>query len=228
MAYNPDWLPQNHAELHGQGILTTDYLMNNLNRMGIMGGNLDWVETVFIPHWEKFTNAYTAWENITTRTQLIIATFMDARATFVPVYRQLYRGLLKNNPCVTDEDLVAMGLPKRSANKPTPTPRPTTIPTADVKMPSPGVLVVHFSDRGSTSKAKPAGVHGVEIAWALLDEHPQNDWNKLTNYAFDTKTPSQFTFSGRDRGKKFYFALRWANTRGERGNWSEIYEAIVP
>ena len=228
MARATDWLPSNHTELYKQGQLTVEHLVPNLEKMGISGANEEWVKKVFCLHWDKFSEAYLAWENPTTRTQLITTTFNDAKAAFVPVYRQLYTGLLKNNPSVTDEDLAAMGLPIRSTDKPTPTPVPTTIPDADVELPSPGVIIVHFFDKGSKNKAKPAGVHGVEIAWALLEEHPQGDWDKLTSCVFDTKTPYQFTFSGRDRGKKFYFALRWENTRGERGNWSEIYEAIVP
>jgi hypothetical protein len=31
-----------------------------------------------------------------------------------------------------------------------------------------------------------------------------------------------------DRGKKLYFALRWENTRGEKGPWSEIHSTIIP
>jgi hypothetical protein len=30
------------------------------------------------------------------------------------------------------------------------------------------------------------------------------------------------------RGKTVYFALRWENTRGEKGPWSEIMSAIIP
>ncbi|MDR2362267.1 MAG: hypothetical protein LBD91_06005 [Prevotellaceae bacterium] len=33
---------------------------------------------------------------------------------------------------------------------------------------------------------------------------------------------------GQHCGKTVYFALRWENTRGEKGPWSDIMSATVP
>jgi hypothetical protein len=35
-------------------------------------------------------------------------------------------------------------------------------------------------------------------------------------------------FENDQRGKTVYFALRWENTRGEKGPWSAIQIAIIP
>jgi hypothetical protein len=35
-------------------------------------------------------------------------------------------------------------------------------------------------------------------------------------------------FEGHDRGKTLYYALRWENTRGEKGPFSPIAAVIVP
>lgn len=36
------------------------------------------------------------------------------------------------------------------------------------------------------------------------------------------------TFDENQRGKTVYFALRWENTRGEKGPWSQIVSSIIP
>jgi hypothetical protein len=107
------------------------------------------------------------------------------------------------------------------------TPVPTSRSTVVVQIPNPAQVELHFKDSESSTRAKPAGVHGVEIIWEILDA-PTNDWSKLTHSAFDTHTPYIFTFSGLERGKTLYFSLRWENTRGDKGPLTEISSTIIP
>jgi hypothetical protein len=58
-------------------------------------------------------------------------------------------------------------------------------------------LPIHDTTR--TPSAKPKGVHGIELCWALLDAPPASE-KDLKNSAFDTKTPYIFTFDESDRG----------------------------
>lgn len=227
MAKKLDWLSQNHEELYNQSNLTKNYLDKNLEKFGISGASADWVNNTFDPAQQAFANAFVDWQNPAERTPIKTAMLKETKELFCPIYRQLYTGFLKNNPNVKNEDLVAMGLPERSGAKPTPVPDPQTVPEAKIELPSPGVVLVHFNDKGAMRKAKPAGVHGVEIAWAILDDIPV-DWSELSNSAFDTHTPYKFTFGGAERGRKLYFALRWENTRGVKGDWSEIYDTVIP
>jgi hypothetical protein len=89
------------------------------------------------------------------------------------------------------------------------------------------MVKINYRDMNERGTAKPKGVHGVEIAWEILDTPPVN-WEQLTHSAFDTRTPAQLVFHGEQRGRTLYFALRWENTRGEKGPWSEIYGTIIP
>ncbi|MDR1273488.1 MAG: hypothetical protein LBK12_02965, partial [Odoribacteraceae bacterium] len=66
-----------------------------------------------------------------------------------------------------------------------------------------------------------------EIRWAI-SETPVVNVDDLTHSAFDTRTPFNLEFRGEERGKAVYFCLRWENTRGEKGPWSEIQSAIIP
>jgi hypothetical protein len=231
MTLNADWLPRNREALYDKAKQTKEYISDSANRtrMGFAPGTPqgDWLDNVFLPIFAAFITAFDSWRNSATRTAVISATLYNSQKEFIKLYRKLYIGFLKNNPIITDTDLIAMGFPERGDNKRTQVQPPTTIPEAEVRLPSQGVIEIHYRDEGSESKAKPAGVHGVEIAWAILETAP-TDWVQLTNSAFDTRTPFEMTFGGDKRGKHLYFALRWENTRGEKGHWSPIREVIIP
>ena len=224
-----DWMQRGHQKLHEQANQTVNYVTVELVRLGLMGIT-DWITEDVTPKLTAMNQAYELWNaDPSARTPLIISTLIESEAAFIPFYRQLYNGFLRNNPMVTDTDLVAMGLPMRSAGR-TPSPVPATVPTYTVKTPLPGIVELHYyDDAGGESRkyAKPKGVHGVEIRWAILDEAPV-DWETLTHSAFDTATPFRLTFEGNNRGNRVYFALRWENTTGQKGPWSAIGFAFIP
>ena len=226
-----DWLPSNHDTLFYKSKQTTSYITDGTNRtrMGFAAETPqgEWLDLTYMPRFLTFITSVEDWQNPSTRTSIIITALADAQKSFTEVYRTLYTGFLKNSPLVTDVDLVAMGLPARSDGKHTPAQVPMTIPEAEIRLPGPGVVEIHFHDSGAERKAKPAGVHGVEIAWAILETAPVN-WSELTQSSFDTRTPFTLTFEGDRRGKLLYFALRWENTRGDKGHWSNIKAVIIP
>jgi hypothetical protein len=127
---------------------------------------------------------------------------------------------------VSDEERDNMKLPihKKTLTRAA---TPHTIPHVTTELPAPAVVEFHFRDVNSLHKAKPAGVHGAEIVWAVLDT-PPDDWEQLTHSMFCTRTPLRLTFNGHDRGKTLYYVLRWVNTRGEKGPWSGIQSVIIP
>jgi hypothetical protein len=161
-----------------------------------------------------------------TRTKPAIRDKNDARKSLEKDLRKAIGEYLTNNHQVTDADRDSLGIPVHKTTH-TPVHEPTTFPEAEVKLPSPGVVEIHFRDAESKRKAKPKGIHGAEIAWAILPA-PTVDWRELNHSTFDTHTPQRLTFDGTERGKTVYFALRWENTRGEKGPWSEIMSAIIP
>jgi hypothetical protein len=90
-----------------------------------------------------------------------------------------------------------------------------------------GVLMTGLASRARRKKGKPAGQHGVEVAW-LISSTPPARWDELIHSTVDTRSPFRISFENDQRGKTVYFALRWENTRGERGRWSDIMVAIIP
>jgi hypothetical protein len=165
-------------------------------------------------------------ENPMTRTKGTVQDKNDARKDLEQAVRQAVRQYLTYNTAVTDKDRDDLGLPIHKTTR-TPVPKPTTRLEATVKPTGPAEVTIWFRDENETGKAKPTGVHGAETAWAIL-ETPPTDWTQLTHSAFDTNSPLVLTFTGEERGKTLYFALRWENTRGEKGPWNEIMSAVIP
>jgi hypothetical protein len=228
MRTSGDWLSRNHEKLYNQANSTVNYLtLDVLNRIGITGASYNWYNTEFIPKHSIFNVSFEDWLNPAERTTAKMAALLSAEKVFKPSYRLLYNGYLKSNPLVTDEDLVSMGLPKRpSGVKTVPIP-PNTLIEATTDTSKPGIVGIKFRDKDEKGNAKPKHVRGAEIIHAVLDT-PPTDWSQLIHSSFDTRTPAQLVFSGEQRGKTVYFALRWENNVGEKGPWSEIYSAIIP
>ena len=226
-----DWLPQNHEALYDQGMQTWTYLNTggNRERMGLAPGTLQgtWLTEKFWSKFNAFTMAFDSWKNSAERTPVKTTLLHDTDKAFKETYRQLYIGFLKNSPFVTNEDLVNMGLPKRPTGRSTSVPAPTSYVETTVTPIGPAVIDIHFQDKGSEHKAKPAGMRGAEIMWAILDTPPEN-WEELTRSSFNTHTPLRMSFENDRRGKTLYFAARWENTHGDKGPWSEIQSAIIP
>jgi hypothetical protein len=210
----------------------TEKSLSDTNRSRFGMGNTTpqgkWYTETFTPRLTDFTQAFKDWLDPEQRTHAKTRLLTNAEKTFMPEYRQLYN-LLKSNPLVTDNDLEAAGFPARPTGEQTTSKPPKTHPEAKVVLPEPAVVEIHFLDehRDGKSKAKPKGVHGAEIRWAILDAAPE-DWEQLIHSVFDTHTPIRLSFSGYERGKTLYFALRWENNIGEKGPWSPIQSAIIP
>jgi hypothetical protein len=219
---NSDFLPRPDRKFLSWVINFLKYLMGRLERFNFPQDLFQKLEQAK----NVFAQALELSEEPTTHTKVTIQEKNDARKALETTLRQAIAEYLTHNHLLTDGDRQLLGLPVHKTTH-TPVPAPTTVPEAEVALPSPAVVEIHFRDAESEHKAKPTGVHGAEIAWAILDT-PTTDWALLTHSSFDTHTPFRLSFEGPDRGKTLFFALRWENTRGEKGPWSEIQSAIIP
>jgi hypothetical protein len=229
MTAKSDWLNHNHQDLYNQAKQTSTYMSVDANkiRMGLDGSISLWINNEFNPKLMEFSKAFDEWLDPSLRTPLKIAALEDSEKAFIPLYRQLYTGVLRNNPLVTDIDLVAMGFPKRPDGHREPVPDPTSILEVVTKTPSPGVVEFHFRIAGEAGHAKPYGTQGYELRGGIFEEAPVN-WSQLPQSYFTTSSPLHLTFEGDQRGKHFYFAARLENNRGVKGDWNEIEPVIIP
>lgn len=174
----------------------------------------------------EWTDAFLLASQPSTRTSLAVEQKKRARADYEAFLRALMRQYIANNEQTTDDDRIALGLPIPKTTR-TPAPVPVTYPDYTIDTSVIRQLTIHFHDQSKANKAKPSGVHGAEILWAIRDTPPAAI-EDLARSGFDTHSPFTLSFDENQRGKTVYFCLRWENTRGIKGPWSEIGSAIVP
>jgi hypothetical protein len=103
---------------------------------------------------------------------------------------------------------------------------PTTRPVVNVNTDQRLRHTINFVDESTpTSKAKPDGVTGCEI-WNKVGDAPTGP-SQLTYLGTDTRTPYVAEFDESDGGKTAHYMLRWINTKGETGPWSQTVSATI-
>ncbi len=107
---------------------------------------------------------------------------------------------------------------------------PKTAPRVQVL---PGGRLTHevrLSDPATpTRKAKPKGVLGAEVWVSVVDQDDPTP-RDLASYTFvslATRASVRTAFQSADKGKLAVYMLRWVNTRGDQGPWSEPTPATV-
>ncbi|MDR1380521.1 MAG: hypothetical protein LBJ47_03475, partial [Tannerella sp.] len=191
MSAKEDWVAQTHEGRYLQATITVNYLTAaNLARMGLAGNAALWITNVLIVKYNVFKTAFLAWKNPAERTMIRTAAMQDAEMAFVSEYRRLYMGYLKNNPLVTSENLVEMGMPQHSSGSKKAASTPTKQVSATVDTSIPGIVEIHFREKNARGKAKPKGMTGVEIIWDVRDTLPE-EYAELHHSEFSTRSPKQ-------------------------------------
>jgi hypothetical protein len=222
-----DYIPPKEKDFYEWQSLSIKYARDNRERFGIP-------ESAMSPELyakrDDYQAKYAIAENPETRTSAHVLARQESRKVYEVDIRAFFKGYVMYNKAVTDEDRRIMGLTVHDP-KPTPVPPPPHAPgVITVTVADPAVLDIAFHDKKEEGHAKAYGIHGAEMAWGVFEAAAiaPVDWSELPHSTFATHSPLRLTFNGHDRGKAFYFALRWENTRGEKGPWSEIQSTIVP
>ena len=127
---------------------------------------------------------------------------------------------------LNDAERAAMHITVRDVT-PTPSPVPTTRPVGQVDTSQRLRHTVSFVDETTPGiRRKPAGVLGAEI-YSKIGGPPPTDDSDVTYLATDTRSPHVILYDADEAGQIAHYMLRWINTRGERGPWSETVSATV-
>jgi hypothetical protein len=216
----PDYIPQKDSELVAWSANFTAGVTANAPVWGIPPDEVISLQTAN----DSFA-ALHAQADSPAKTSIIVAEKNAARNTLVEKIRELVGFRLKN-PIITDAQRIALGLHVHDTT-PSTIPPPTSRPELDIDVVDFRRLKVLFHDMGRDNKAKPYGVNGAVIAYAVLDAPPANP-DALTRTTLATRTPHVLEFTEEERGKTVYVAICWQNEKGQKGPWSEIESAIVP
>jgi hypothetical protein len=169
---------------------------------------------------------YTAYSNfLGPHTKVDTEAKNDAKKAAKKAARLFVNQYLRFLP-VTDEDRTAMNIPNHDTH-PSPVPRPGDIPEVEAQTPKPRILRFLFRRRGMKRWGKPADVHGMELVWVISDT-PPTKLEQLVHSAFATKSPLELSFDEDQRGKRLYYAVRWETGTVKKGDFSEIFSAIIP
>jgi hypothetical protein len=176
-------------------------------------------QTAWAAAYATHTAAQTAAKSATTAKE-------DARSPLESSIRS-FAGRFQASESITDAQREAMEIPVHATTR-TRVGVPTTRPIATVDTSRRLSHVIDFRDEDKPrSKAKPAGVAGCEI-WVKVGGAPPADPSELRYVATDTATPYLAEYLGADAGKTAHYWLRWLNTRGEPGPWSDTVSATIP
>ncbi len=99
------------------------------------------------------------------------------------------------------------------------------LPIIDISARLKHVLRVQTVTPTGTKKARPQGMIGAEL-WRKIGEQPSGVQD-MEYVGIVKKTPHMLEYSDSEAGKMAHYALRWINTKGEPGSWSETESATI-
>ncbi|MGV9004052.1 hypothetical protein [Flavobacterium sp.] len=193
------------------------YVVANKQRLGLSPENKTIIEDGLV----GWNIIFPASQSVNTRTKTIVENKDFAKNNLINALRTVYGDIPQS--VLTIEDRNALNLPAKDTSK-TPASVPTSVPIGHVNTNRRLQHTIIFTNEDS-SRAKPVGVRGCQI-WYRIGEMPTT-FNQMSFMAFDSASPYVHVFDGADAGKIVYYWLRWENTRGEVGPWSEVIVATI-
>jgi hypothetical protein len=173
-----------------------------------------------------WNNTFAKAANKQNRTPADVKAKKDAHDALEKALRKFVAQWLANNTKVPDSERQRMGLTVKSKTR-TASAIPTSCPMGSIDFSTRMQHTISFVDENTPhSKAKPEGVHGCEV-WVKVGGEAPKDPSEFAYLATDTATPFVTSFNGEHVGKTAWYMLRWVNTRGERGPWSNTISAMV-
>ena len=216
-----DYIPGPDADFNDYQETSLAYINANRAVLGLVAADL----TDLNAAQTAWDNAYKASNTAQAASKATTTAKDGAREVFEPLLRSLAQGL-QISSTVTDAQRQAMKLPVRSTSR-TRVSVPTTKPLATIDTSQRLTHLIDFRDADSPrSKARPDGIMGCEI-WMKIGDTPPADPSELSFVTLDTNTPYLNQLAGAQAGKKAHYMLRWVNTRGEKGPWSDTASATV-
>ena len=216
-----DYIPPADADFNPWQSQCVDYITTNKTALGVTTGALAPI-TAARADWDT---AYPAHVVADAAAQAATQTKKDARAAYEAALRPLIQQL-QASTTVTDTQRQAMNIPVHATTR-TAAAVPTTKPTATIDTSQRLAHTIDFRDAAAArSKAKPKGVLGCEL-WVFLGDTPPADPSGYSFLALDTATPYLSTYPGAHAGKKASYLLRWVNTTGDKGPWSDVISATI-
>lgn len=209
--------PSKEADLNSYFQTVVPYLVSNATRLLVVTAN----QTLLNSSLAAWNASFPASQNINLRTKTIVQSKDVAKENLMVAIRRVYDDIPASVLTLQDRNTLNLDLPSGSK---TPSPVPTQKPIAQVDTSKRLTHTISFTNQDGTA-AKPAGVRGCQI-WHKVGVAPASiaDLDFITS---DTASPYIQQFDVADAGKTVHYWLRWENTRGETGPWSDVISATI-
>lgn len=216
-----DYVPAADAEFNSWQANFVEYANDNLAALGLDAADMAPIDAAQVEWDSDFPAHVTA----VAAAESARAEKDAARAAFVTLVRALVRRLQASST-ITDAQRAALGITVPGSN-PTPLGPPETRPLVSIDCSQRLRHLVGFVDETTpTRRAKPVGVLGAEI-WVKVGDAAPTDPSELRFMGLSTRSPFTADYSGSDGGQIAYYWVRWVNSRGEKGPWSETASATI-
>jgi hypothetical protein len=216
-----DYIPRPDSDFNTWQANFLNYVGANLATLGLTAADL----TPLTSSQTDWSNNYAAHIAAQTAAEGALQTKKNTRDLYESSLRSLVRRI-QGLPTLTDAQRAEMSISLRETPR-TVTGVPNTRPVATVDTSQRLRHTISFTDETTPeSRAKPDGVMGCEI-WVKIGDPAPTDPDQLQFLGTDTRTPYIATYSGQEAGKVAHYMLRWVNTKGEQGPWSQTVSATI-
>lgn len=218
---NQDYVPSNDLEFDAWQTNLVTKVVAGATAWGIPADDV----TALQAEQTAWKTAFTKGGNLENRSTADVRAKDDEREKYERMLRGFVSQWLSFNKKVTNSDRESMGLTVRTGIR-TKFGIPESVPVLKINFSVSQKHTIYFADGLSGGKAKPDGVYGCEIWIKIGGEAPKGD-SDFTFLAIDTRSSFVVTFPKTDCGKTAWYRVRWINTRGQQGSWSDVVSAII-
>ena len=197
------------------------YLKANVSRLGITSADINALDGQV----NALNSAQALVNNKETRTQLDTARRDAALETATDGMRKTIYNYVVYNSNATSVDYKALNVPPAGP-----------FPHLQVPEHVPGIghitsydliaSIPFFDAQGNDKIGKPEGAYAIEVYMKIGGEPPV-DVSEMTERKVSTASPMEITFDPKMEGLTVYMIFRWVGTRGDYGQWSEVYKMII-
>lgn len=220
-----DTMPSKELDLIAQAKAAQAYANTNLAALGLVAADLT-------PFTTKVTGADTAmaaYQTARTNASAARAAKDTGLTDLEKEWRQLRRKA-RANPNLTDAQREGLGIPVPGNGLLKAVALAFSEPLVEVDNTTRLAHVISFREASTPrSKARPKGVKGAEVWLAVLpkDAAPPRDNSTLRYMGQPSSSPYDLKFAAEDAGKIAWYLLRWVDSSGTPGGWSEPAGAMI-
>jgi hypothetical protein len=218
-----DYVPRGFEEFQTFANPLVDYVKHHGNDFNIPESRIMELDTLRT----AYNKALSASNNVETRTAAVVLRKQQARIALEKCMRQFVAEFLVRNNLVSDADRVSMRVPIHKTTH-TRAKRPVTHPILKtIRHLASRAYWLFVEDSKQEGRGRPDQVHGFEAGYIIGAAGMTVVPEMFVHSLFSTASPAKMHFPPDAIGQTLYIAFRWENTRGEHGEWSEVYQIVI-